>query len=166
MKEPPLYRPLLRACFPAVALLASSGTLAVAKPAFETGPYLGNVAMKTKPTVEFTAAHRGVRHLDFDGVKVTCADGVKGALNLPGTPEKRVLKIRHGRFALSVKASAANPEYAGTRLTGRLKGRKATGTVRIVYRKPSATGPRGTKCDTGKRRWTARLDEIIVELPG
>jgi hypothetical protein len=165
-KEPPLYRPPLRACLLAAALLAASGSVALAKPSFETGPYFGNVATKTKPTVEFTTTRTRVKQLDIDTLQVTCADGAKGALNLPGTPEKRTLKVKHGRFGLAVKASGADPAYAGTRLTGKLKGRKATGTIRIVYRKPSATDPQGTKCDTGKRKWTALLDEIVVELPG
>jgi hypothetical protein len=124
------------------------------------------VAVRAKPSVEFTATRKRVKQLDIDSMHVTCADGVKGALNLPGTPAKRTLRLTGGRFTMAVKASGADSAYAGTRVTGRLKGRKASGTVRIVYRKPSATGAQGTKCDTGKRRWTALLDEIVVELPG
>ena len=161
-----LYRPPLRACLPAAVLLAISASPALAKPAFETGPYLGKVATKEKSQVEFTATRTRVKQLDIDSQHVTCSDGVKGALNLPGNPAKRTLKLKRGRFEMAVKATGADSEYAGTRLTGRLKGRKATGTIRIVYRKPSTGGVAGTKCDTGKRKWSARLDEIIVELPG
>lgn len=146
-------------------MLASSASLALAKPSFETGPYYGNVAGKTKPVVQFTATRKRVKQLDIDPLQVTCADGVKGALNLPGTPARRSLKVTRGRFGLTVKAAGADSDYAGTKLTGRLKGRRATGTVRIVYRKPSSTDPQGTKCDTGKRKWSAQLDEIVVELP-
>jgi hypothetical protein len=149
----------------AAALLATSGSLALAKPSFETGPYFGHVAVKAKPTIQFTATRKRVRRLDVDSLHVTCADGVKGALNLPGAPARRTLKLTRGRFTMAVKATGADRAYAGTRVTGRLKGRKATGTVRIVYRKPSATGTAGVKCDTGSRRWTALLDEIVVELP-
>ncbi|MBN1527612.1 MAG: hypothetical protein JW895_01025 [Thermoleophilaceae bacterium] len=160
-----LHRPALRACVPAAVLLALPASLALAKPAFETGPYYGNVALKSKPVVQFTATRKRVKQFEVDPQQVTCPDGAKGALNLPGTPAKRSLKVIRGRFGLTVKASGADPEYAGTKLTGRLKGRKATGTIRIVYRKPSATAAQGVRCDTGKRRWTAQLDEIVVELP-
>ncbi len=137
-----LYRPPLRACLPAAVLLAISASPALAKPAFETGPYLGKVATKEKSQVEFTATRTRVKRLDIDSQHVTCSDGVKGALNLPGNPAKRTLKLKRGRFEMAVKATGADSEYAGTRLTGRLKGRKATGTIRIVYRKPS-TARRG-----------------------
>jgi hypothetical protein len=161
-KEHPLSRLPLRACVLAAVLLATPASIALAKPSFETGPYAGKVAMKSKPVVEFEATRKRVKELVMDGLPVTCADGIEGALKLPG---KGNLKIKRGRFGLSVKESGAGPAYAGTKLTGRLKGRKATGTVRIVYRKPSATAPQGTKCDTGKRKWSAKLDEIVVELP-
>jgi hypothetical protein len=160
-----LYRPPLRAAVLAAALLATPASIAFAKPSFETGPYAGKVAMKSKPVVEFEVTRKRVKQLDFDALPVTCADGLEGALNLPGRPDRRSLKITRGRFGLSVKPSA-DRAYAGTKLTGRLKGRKASGTVRIVYRKPSPTNPLGIKCDTGKRKWSAKLDEIIVELPG
>jgi len=160
-----LHRPPLRAAVLAAALLAAPASIALAKPSFETGPYAGKVAMKSKPVLEFEATRKRVKELETDGLPVTCADGSEGALNLPSGQAQRSLKIRHGRFGLSVKASA-DPEYAGTKLTGRLKGRKAAGTVRIVYRKPSPADPLGIKCDTGKRKWSAKLDEIIVELPG
>jgi hypothetical protein len=166
LKEPPLYRPPLRACLLAAALFATSGSLALARPAFQTGPYFGHVVVKAKPTMEFTATRKRVKRLDIDSLHVTCADGVKGALNLPGTPAERTLKLTRGRFTMAVKASGEDPAYAGTRVTGRLKGRKATGTVRIVYRKPSATATTGVKCDTGTRKWTALAEEIVVELPG
>ena len=82
-----LYRPALRACVPAAVLLAVPASLAFAKPSFETGPYYGNVAVKSKPVVRFTAARKRVKELDVDSQQVTCADGGRGALNLPGTPE-------------------------------------------------------------------------------
>ena len=50
-------------------------------------------------------------------------------------------------------------------MTGRLKGRKATGTVRIVLPQAVRDRPGRHVCDTGKRKWTAQLDEILVELP-
>jgi hypothetical protein len=104
-----------------------------------------------------------VTKLDVGSLHVTCSDGRPGTVNLPGTPGKRSFKLTRGKFAFAVKASGADPQNAGTRLTGKLKGRKATGTVRIVFRRTASTGT--VVCDTGRRKWSARAEEILVELP-
>jgi hypothetical protein len=121
------------------------------------------VAAKTAPEVEFTATKKRVKKLTFGSLRVTCSDGSRGAVNLPGTPAKRSYRLRRGRFVFTVKASGADPQHAGTRVTGRLKGRKATGTVRIVLRRSSPTGT--LVCDTGRHKWSALSEEIVVELP-
>ena len=144
-------------------VLAGSGTVALAKPAFDTGPYLGSVSAKSAPPVEFTATKKRVTKLDVGSLHVTCSDGRPGTINLPGTPAKRSFKLTRGKFEFAVKASGADPQNAGTRLTGKLKGHKATGTVRVVLRRTSPTGT--VLCDTGRRKWSARAEEILVELP-
>jgi hypothetical protein len=156
-------RPPLRAVLAAALLLACSGTAALAKPLFQTGPYLGHVTAETKPPVAFKATKKRVRRLDFGSLHVTCSDGRPGTVNLPGTPARRSYKLTHGKFEYAVKASGADPQHAGTRVTGKLKGSKATGTVRVVFRHGSAADE--VVCDTGRRRWSARPEEILVELP-
>ena len=85
-------RPPLRAVLAAALLLACSGTAALAKPSFQTGPYLGHVAAETKPPLEFTATKKRVRRLEFGSLHVTCSDGRPGTVNLPGTPGQAVLQ--------------------------------------------------------------------------
>jgi hypothetical protein len=144
-------------------MLAGTAPLALAKTAFDTGPYLGSVAAKSAPPVEFTATKRHVSKLDVGSLHVTCSDGRPGTINLPGTPGKRSFKLTRGKFVFAVKASGPDPQNAGTRLTGKLKGHKATGTVRVVLRRATPTGT--VVCDTGRRKWSARAEEILVELP-
>ena len=103
---------------------AATTPIALAKPAFDTGPYLGSVAAKSAPPVEFTATKKRVTKLDIGSLHVTCSDGRPGTINLPGTPGKRSFKLTRGKFAFAVKASGADPQNAGTRLTGKLKGHK------------------------------------------
>ena len=157
-------RPPLRALLVTALLLACSGTAAFAKPLFQTGPYLGHVNAKASPPVEFAATKKRVRKLDFGSLHVTCSDGRPGTVNLPGTPAKRSYKLRRGKFEFAVKAGA-DPTRAGTRLTGKLKGSKASGTVRIVLRYGGTAGADAVVCDTGRLKWSARPEEILVELP-
>jgi hypothetical protein len=140
-------------------LLAVPGT-ALAAPSYEAGPYVGSVAVKGSPPVAFTATRKRVKELEVDSVRARCSDGATGALNLPD-PTKRSAAVKKGRFEIRVKSGL----NAGTRITGRLKGRRASGTIRIVLRRGEPGQPGATTCDTGKRKWTAKLDEIIVELP-
>ena len=165
-KEHPLSRPPLgRAAFLAGLLLSLSGAVALAKPPFETGAYLGTVAARGKPQVEFTATRKRVKQLDIGSQPVTCSNGQTGTINLPGTPATRSLKLTHGKFQLKVKASGSDPEHAGTSVSGKLKGQRATGTLRVVFRIASSGDPNAVVCDTGTRKWKARLEDVIVELP-
>jgi hypothetical protein len=159
-------RPPLRALLAAALLLACSGTAALAakKPLFQTGPYLGNVTAQAAPQVEFVATKKRVRNVDFGSIHVTCSDGRPGTVNLPGTPAKRSYKVSRGKFEYAVKAGA-DPAHAGTKLTGKLRGSKATGTVRVVLRRAAAAGEDAVVCDTGRRKWRARPEELLVELP-
>ena len=106
-----------------------------------------------------------MKQVDVGSLHVTCSDGTPGTVNLPGTPAKRTFKLKRGKFEFAVKASGADPQHAGTRLTGKLKGTKATGTVRIVLRRGSSSTGDAVVCDTGRRKWSARAEEILVELP-
>ncbi len=65
---------------------------------------------------------------------------------------------------MKVTASGPYPANAGTRVTGKLKDTKATGTVRIVFRHETSPGVK-VICDSGTRKWRAKLDEILVHLP-
>ena len=125
---------------------------------------MGSVAAKGKPPVEFTATKKRIKKLDIDSQRVRCSDKAVGSINLPGTPAKRSLPIHKGRFVMKVTASGPYPEQAGTRVTGKLKDRRATGTVRMVYRHPGASGQK-VICDSGTRKWKAKLDEILAHLP-
>ena len=162
-KELPLTRSL-RIGGVVLLLLAPPAALAGGKPKFETGDFLGSVAVKGKPPVEFTVTKKRIKKLDIDSQRVRCSDDAVGSINLPGTVEKRSLPIRRSRFVMKVTASGPYPEQAGTRVTGKLKDRKATGTVRMVFRHQSGTGEK-ILCDTGTRKWSAKLDEILTRLP-
>jgi hypothetical protein len=146
-------------------VLSVSGTVALAKPQFETGAYTGAVAARGKPPVEFTATRNRVKKLDIGSQPVTCSNGQTGTINLPGTPARRSLKLRHGKFQLKVKASGSDPEHAGTSVSGKLKGQRASGTLRVVLRIASGGDPNAVVCDTGRRTWKARLDDVVVHLP-
>jgi hypothetical protein len=149
-----------------VALVPAA--LALAKPAFQTGDYEGTVATAGKPTIEFVATKRRVKRIATGGIRATCADGRVGGLNLPGSVAKRWAKLRKARFDLRF-SKARFPAQAGTRVTGRLKERSASGTLRIMLRVSASSGnvdPEGTVvCDTGKRKWTATPDEVELTLP-
>ncbi len=146
-------------------LLSLSGAVALAKPPFETGAYLGTVAVGGKPPVEFTATRKRVKKLDIGSQPVTCSNGQTGTINLPGTPASRSLKLKHGKFQLKVKASGSDPEHAGTSVAGKLKGQRASGILRVVFRIAAGGDPNAVVCDTGTRKWKARLEDVIVELP-
>jgi hypothetical protein len=144
---------------------------AAAKPAFEPGPYAGAVAVRGKPPLTFVATRTRVRRLSFDAQAVRCSDGRRGAINLPGPVAKRSARLRHARFDLRY-GRADHPAQAGSRVAGRLRGKRASGTVRMVLRLNAATGaidPAGTVvCDTGKLKWTAKRGkpgEVWVDLP-
>ena len=121
------------------------------------------MATKGKPPVDFNVTKKRIRKLDIDSQRVRCSNGDVGSINLPGTVEKRSLPIHKGRFSMKVTASGPYPANAGTRVTGKLKDTKASGTVRMVLRHES----NGVKviCDSGTRKWSAKLDEILVHLP-
>ncbi len=147
-----------------IALLCAASALSVAsaaaaKPLFEPGDYLGTVAAKNRPEVAFTVTPKQVKRLKVDAQPVTCSDDRVGTINLPTEATRRPLRIRKGRFELKVTSGSSSPDNAGTRLTGKLRGLKASGTLRVVLDAGDAT------CDTGVRRWSARLDEVIVRLP-
>jgi hypothetical protein len=144
--------------------VAPPAALAGAKPAFETGDFVGSVATKGKPPVAFNASKKRIRKLDIDSQRVRCSDNKVGTINLPGTVEKRSLPIHKGRFTMKVTASGPYPPQAGTRVTGKLKDTKASGTVRMVYRHETGEGQK-VLCDSGTRKWSAKLDEILVHLP-
>jgi hypothetical protein len=144
-------------------LLAVPSSFALAAPSFETGPYLGSVTTKGRPVVEFTATKKKVKEVDIESQRVECSDGRSGTINLPSRVGKRALKLKRGRFELRITADGPDPQNAGTRVTGKLKGEKATGTVRIVLHLGTEADP--VICDTGRRKWKAKLDEVIVELP-
>jgi hypothetical protein len=145
-------------------LVAAPAALAGGKPSFETGDYFGSVATKGKPPVAFNATKKRIRKLDIDSQRVRCSDNAVGSINLPGTVEKRSLPIHKGRFSMKITASGPYPDQAGTRVTGKLKDTKASGTVRMVYRRETAPGVK-VLCDSGTRKWRAKLDEILVHLP-
>jgi hypothetical protein len=154
-----------------MGLLALPCSLAWAKPAFKPGPYVGSVAVRGKPPLTFVAAKTRVRRLSFDAQRVRCSDGRRGAINLPGPVAKRSARLRHARFDLRFSRSDY-PAQAGSRVAGRLKGRKASGTVRMVLRLNASSGeidPAGTiVCDTGRLKWSAKLGkpgETWVDLP-
>ncbi len=145
-------------------LLAPPAALAGAKPTFETGDFVGSVATKGRPPVDFNVTKKRIRKLDIDSQRVRCSNGDVGSINLPGTVEKRSLPIHKARFRMKVTASGPYPANAGTRVTGKLKDTKASGTVRIVLRRETAPGVK-VICDSGTRKWSAKLDEILVHLP-
>ena len=104
-----------------------------------------------------------IRKLDIDSQRVRCSNGDRGTINLPGTVEKRSLPIHKGRFNMKVTASGPYPAQAGTRVTGRLKDTKASGTVRMVFHHETGEGEK-VVCDSGTRKWRAKLDELVVHL--
>jgi hypothetical protein len=144
-------------------LLAPPAALAGGKPSFETGDFVGSVATKGKPPVAFNVTKKRIRKLDIDSQRVRCSNGAVGSINLPGSAAKRSLPIHRSRFVMKVTASGPYPAQAGTRVTGKLRDRRASGTVRIVYRHETAPGVK-VVCDSGTRRWSAKLDETVVHL--
>lgn len=148
-------------------LLAGAAT-ALAKPTFQTGDWSGTVSAKGSPEVNFNATANRLRRLDVGSQPVTCSDGRRGAINLPGTVAQRAAKLKKGRFDLRFDGPSAGAQ-AGSRVSGRLKGNSGSGTLRVILRMNAETGsldPQGTvKCDSGKRRWKAAPDELFVELP-
>jgi hypothetical protein len=145
-------------------LLAPPAALAGGKAHFETGDFVGSVATKGKPPVEFNVTKKRIRKLNIDSQRVRCSNGDRGSINLPGTVEKRSLPIHKGRFNMKVSASGPYPAQAGTRVTGKLKDTKASGTVRMVFHRETGDGKK-VLCDSGTRKWRAKLDEIVVHLP-
>ncbi len=114
--------------------------------------------------MEFNVTKKRINQLDIDSQRVRCSNDDLGAINLPGTVEKRSLSIHKGKFAMKVSASGPYPAQAGTRVTGKLKDTKASGTVRMVFRHTTGTGEK-VVCDSGTRKWSAKLDELVVHLP-
>jgi hypothetical protein len=145
-------------------LLAPPAALAAAKPSFETGDFAGSVAAKGKPPVAFTVTKKRINKLDIDSQRVRCSNDMVGSINLPGTVEKRSLPIHKGRFTMKVTPTGPYPAQAGTRVTGKLKKSRASGTVRMVFRYQTGSGEK-VVCDSGTRKWSAKLDEIVVHLP-
>jgi hypothetical protein len=162
-KEPPLSRSL-RIGGLVLLLIAPPAALAAAKPSFETGDFAGSVAVKGKPPVAFTATKKRINKLDIDSQRVRCSNDMVGSINLPGTVEKRSLPIHKGRFTMKVTPTGPYPAQAGTRVTGKLKKSRASGTVRMVFRYQTGSGEK-VVCDSGTRKWSAKLDEIVVHLP-
>jgi hypothetical protein len=121
------------------------------------------VAAKGKPPVEFNATKKRIKKLDIDSQRVRCSDDAVGTINLPGTAEKRSLPIHKGRFAMKITAPGPYPAQAGTRVTGKLKDSRASGTVRMVFRHETGSGEK-VLCDSGTRKWSAKLDELVVHL--
>jgi hypothetical protein len=148
----------------AAAVVALAAGVAVADGAVRTGKYTGK-HRKGGP-VSFKVSKKGkskrISNFRFSKLTLRCSDGQQfvpeGGF---GSGRKRLRMGRKGRFTVFVQYVDGGNWTA----RGRIKGRKATGTVRLRVRfNPSADpdgddvpAPNGRiRCDSGKVKFSAR----------
>ena len=157
---PELNRPRKRSLASAAGVAVLLTSVAVAQGAVRSGGYKGKTVKGSPISFKVTKGKRGrgkaISRFVFSRVTLACSDDrpvvTEGKFS---SGRKRLPITRSGRFAVVVRY------MNGGRWTarGRVRGRRATGTLRVKVRyngddKPT---PRGSiRCDSGKLRFKAR----------
>jgi opacity protein-like surface antigen len=138
-----------------VAALLASAVVADAAPNIDSGTYRGKTnkgdritfkISKSKKLFRFT--HKGVRMKCSDGRDFTITDRLSSG-------KKRLTVLDDGRFGFTV-------EYTGGgywKVRGKIKGNRATGTLRVKIRFNSNDEPDpdgSVRCSSGKLRFKAK----------
>jgi opacity protein-like surface antigen len=144
-----------------VVVLLASAVGAQATANVDSGKYKGKTGTGNKITFRVTASKRLV-HFRHTHLKLNCSDNTSFHIENPDTLDsgkKKLHILDNGRFAFTVRYDNGGKWKA----TGRIKGRKAKGTLKMTVRfRQNADGsfdadPNGKiRCSSGKLHWKAK----------
>jgi len=138
-----------------VAALLATGVVAEAAPNVDSGLYKGKTNKGDRITFKVSQSKKLFR-FTHKGVRMKCSDGRDFTIkDRTSSGPKRLVILDDGRFAFTV-------EYTGGgnwKVRGKIKGNKATGTLRVKIRfnsndEPDENG--AVRCSSGKLRFKAK----------
>jgi hypothetical protein len=136
----------------AVLLASAVGAQAVAN--IDSGKYKGKTNKGNRITFKVTKSKR-LTHFTHKGLKMKCGDGTSFRLPKLDSGPKRLHILDNGRFGFTVTYDNGGQWTA----KGRIKGRKARGTLKMTVRfnsneEPDPNGK--TICKSGRLKFTAK----------
>jgi opacity protein-like surface antigen len=136
----------------AVLLVSAVGAQAVAN--IDSGKYKGKTNKGNQITFKVTKGKK-LTHFTHKGLKMKCSDGDSFRLKKLDSGKDKLSILDNGRFEFKVTYDNGGKWKA----TGRIKGRKAKGTLKMTVRfnSDNQADPNGNIfCTSGKLKFTAK----------